>query len=189
MILHHFTRPELLDAILRDGLKASCAIEENDMTNGVPVVWLTARDTLVPSLKTRKIMLSRGIISGPRCSNLPDATVCLRVVIGSHSRRLAHFLSWLRKHPHYDPDDPLLRESMADDWVHFGDIPPAKLTVFKHVPRTRPYWKLKLHDEWLETQATYVLPREVEADILAGRAGPSDYVEAMQELERELGGT
>jgi hypothetical protein len=184
MILHHFTRPELLDAILRDGLKAnwsSC----NDIGLGEPVVWLTERDTLVPSLTARKMMLGRGILVGPGCSNLPDATVCLRVVIGTHDRKLAHHLSWLgKKHPMLvEEDGVFLWEVGATNWVYFGDIPPSRLTVFKHVPRTKPYWILKtIREDWQTLRAQSVFPPELEAALLDGRDGPPDYVAAMQEL-------
>jgi hypothetical protein len=187
MILYHFTRPELLEAILRDGLTASCSRADNNMTNGKPAVWLTERDTLVPTLKTRRILLSRGILCGPGCSNLPDATVCLRAVIPSHDRRLAHWLSWLKKRLHgYDLDDPLLLEDGIHKWVYFGDIPPARLTVFKHVPRTEPYWELPHHEAWRTTGAVAVFdPPELEADLLAGRDGPPKYVEAMRRAAYE----
>jgi hypothetical protein len=183
MILHHFTRPELLASILRDGLKASCASTENDRTCAVPVVWLTERDTLVPTLKARKIMLSRGVLSGPGCSNLPTATVCLRVTIGSHDRKLVSWRKWVRKHDNgEDQDDPLIHE--FKDWIYFGDIPPAKLTVLKHVPRTEPYWILDHHNDWLTTGAVAVFdPPELEDELLAGRAGPPDYVAAMAAMQ------
>jgi hypothetical protein len=180
MILYHFTKPELLDSILREGLKASAANAENDLTGGKPVVWLTTRDTLVPSLKARKIILARGILCGPKCSNLPEATVCLRVVLGSHSRRLAHHLTWLRKHSNgINPDDPLLQESGASNWVYFGDIPPAKLSVFKYVARGMTYWALEHNERWhLDGAEIRFDPPELEDDLLAGRVGPPDYVEA-----------
>jgi hypothetical protein len=181
MILYHFTRPEHLEAILRDGLKASCANEANDMTDGRPVVWLTERDTLVPTLKVRKMFLSRGLLYGPGCSNLFNSTVCLRVVFEGRDRRLKRFLPWLRKHPGgKDPDDALLRESQADDWIYFGDISPDKITLFKHVPRTRGYWILPFHNYWRVTQVDRVFSPDEEAELLAGRAGPPDYLEAMQ---------
>jgi hypothetical protein len=157
-------------------------VANNNMTNGKPAVWLTERDTLVPTLKTRRILLSRGILCGPGCSNLPDATVCLRAVIPSHDRKLTHWLSWLQKRLHgYDLDDALLLEDGIHNWVYFGDIPPARLTVFKHVPRTEPYWELPHHEAWRLTGAVAAFdPPELEADLLAGRAGPPKYVVAMR---------
>jgi hypothetical protein len=181
MILYHFTRPECLDAILRDGLKANKATEKNNMTGGRPAVWLTTRGTLVPSLKTRKIMLSRGVLFGPKSSNLPDATVCLSVTIGERDRKLHRFLPWLRKR-HRGLSDPLLEENSADDWVYFGDIPPNRLAVLKHVPRLKPYWVLDFHKIWHETGAEAKFdPPQLEADLLAGIDGPPEYVEAMRQ--------
>jgi hypothetical protein len=185
LYLYHFTRPEFLDAILRDGLKASSANLQNNMTGGRPVVWLTTRDSLVPTLNARRIMLARGLLCGPRYSNLPDATVCLRTVIGSQDRRLVHFLTWLRKHPNLcskDPDDPLLQGDAADHWVYFGDIPTAKLSVFKHVPRGMVCWELHHHEHWKETGGEARFNPPDEDDLLAGREGPPEYVAACKAM-------
>jgi hypothetical protein len=55
MILYHFTQPESLDAILRDGLVASTGrVGNNKLINGQKVVWLTAKPSLEISLEERK---------------------------------------------------------------------------------------------------------------------------------------
>ena len=86
MILYHFTRPEFVEAILREGLKANDGREYEDdkasngaMANFERVVWLTVRDDNTMSLRERKRMLSQGILCGPKTRQLPEATVSLRL--------------------------------------------------------------------------------------------------------------
>jgi hypothetical protein len=180
MILYHFTRPECLDSILRDGLLARNANHDNDMTGGKPVVWLTAKPCLVPILEIRKLALRRGILMGPRCTNLPESTVCLKTVIPTTDRRLRHFITWLRKHPQpgIDSDDPMLN---ADNWIYAGNIPADRLSVFKHFPPGKVYWELlTIREDWLNSIES-IFPPDLEADLLEGRIGPDDYVAAMSE--------
>lgn len=61
MILYHLARPELLDAIMKEGLVASNAIAENDLTFGRKVVWLLSNieSWLAPAFEFRKLMLKR----------------------------------------------------------------------------------------------------------------------------------
>jgi hypothetical protein len=81
----------------------------------------------------------------PGGSNLPYATVCLRVKLAMHDKALKHWLRWARKQrgrdliPPIDVDSPLVAEVCKHNWIYFGPIPPARITVQKHVPRGKPY--------------------------------------------------
>jgi hypothetical protein len=180
MIFYHFTRPERLDSILRDGLLASKARLDNGMGAHLFAVWLTTRPSLVPSLEVRRRMLRRGILCGPGCSNLSAATVCLKMVIPTTDRRLRHFQTWARKHlPNVDPSDPVIDPNY---WIYAGDIPAARLSVFKHVPPTPTYWELtNLRETWVNHGIESAFPPDLEAALLEGRDGPDGYVAAIQE--------
>jgi hypothetical protein len=170
MLLYHFTHPDNVPSILRDGLRADRASIGNNLT-GFPVVWLTDVPTLDVPLEERRALLRVGILCGPRCRNLPHATVCLNTIIPTNDRRLTHFASWLRKHrPGIDPASALVDQH---NWFYRGDIARDRLTVFKTVPRGLPTWDLG--EGFVVTDAKH------EADLLAGRAGPEDYVKAHME--------
>jgi hypothetical protein len=179
MILYHFTTPEKVPAILRDGLIASGERgNDNDIIGGLKVVWLTDVPTMEWSLERRKVMLRRGLLCGPRFRNLPDATVCLKLVIPTTDKSLKHFRTWLKKHPQpeIDTDDPLIE---PQNWFYASDIAPDRLSVFKTVPRGVGLWDLPtIRKKWLIDGIETVLTPEIEADLLAGRAGPDDYVKA-----------
>ena len=170
MIFHHFTYPKHLDAILRDGLKPgdgrASASETNLMTGGEPVVWLSPRPSLVLSRRKRELLLARGILYGPNQSNLPHATVCLRVIIPSSDKKLKQYFPWLRKHTWEgcpDPSDELI--STMDDWIYFGTIAPSRLSVFMHVKPGVPSWDVP----------SVIDPKRINR-ILDGQEGPDDYL-------------
>jgi hypothetical protein len=178
MNLYHFTQPESLDAILRDGLVASPGrVGNNDLINGQKVVWLTAKPSLEISLEEKKLLLKRGILCGPRYRSMPLSTVCLKMVIPTNDRRLKHFPTWMHKHPQpgVDPNDPLFDPQW---WFYKGDIAPDRLSVFKTVPQGVTYWELTTVREAWRSGMEPVFPPDLEADLLAGRVGPDGYVEA-----------
>jgi hypothetical protein len=160
--LYHFTYPKCLDLILQQGLLASNTKTDNDLTD-FPVVWLTARPDLTPTLKQRKQLLRRfGILCGPKCRNLPDATVCLRVVMATRDRKLFSYRKLAARHGLSGPcaDEP---------WFFYkGDIPASRLRVFKIIERGVPYWDFGAPQ--------FGLSAKEEADLLAARWGPDDYV-------------
>jgi hypothetical protein len=179
MILYHFTRPDRLPSIMEHGLRAALArTEVHGCTNaklagGQAAVWLTEESDNKPSLEYRRRMLKMGILCGPKCRMLPDSTVCLRTVIPTHDRKLVNLKKFWRGtrqyvHPKW--------------WFYLGDIPASRLTVFKHVPHGVTYWEL--YDIVEKYQADYdlVFPPDMEADLLAARIGPPEYVEAHQEV-------
>jgi len=174
---YHFSYPKKLSSILRDGLQARRCTDENDLTNGEPVVWLTTKALATMPLKQRKEMLRRGLLCGPRCRNLPNATVCLSMTIPTTDKRLKHFCTWLKKHPQpdIDPDDLAID---PDYWFYQGDIAPGRLAVFKTFPKGLPYWEMShVREMWLRGDQP-VFDRQMEADLLAARIGPADYVKA-----------
>jgi hypothetical protein len=158
---YHFTYPKCLDLILQQGLLASNRNTDNDLT-GFPVVWLTARPDLTPTLKQRKRLLRYyGILCGPKCRNLPDATVCLKVGIASHDRKLFDFRKWMVSHGLHGP--------MNEPWFFYkGNIPASRLRVFKTIKQGVPHWDLG--------GPQFDLSAKEEADLLAARRGPDDYV-------------
>lgn len=142
MILYHFTYPEVLDAIMKEGLVASNDNHENDVTFGRKVVWFISNveSWLTPTLEFRQQMLKQGQLLTESYRNLPQATVCLSVRIGSHDRKLVHYFTWFRKH---HPENYLAvinapitaHTGMSKYWIYLGNVPPSKLTVFKHFPQ------------------------------------------------------
>jgi hypothetical protein len=173
MIFYHFTRPENVEAIMRDGLLAKNENPGNDATFGKKVVWLTEKPTNAMSLQRRKMMLKRGILCGPRFRNLPLATVCLKTVIPTRDRKLHHYSNWLRKH--HPAAAAVADEFPAEWWFYAGDISASRIEVFKHVPRGTVSWELPEHKDWLEG-ATLAFAPGLEDDLLAARAGPEDYI-------------
>jgi hypothetical protein len=174
MILFHFTTPENVPSILRDGLFAKNKNAHNDLT-GFPVVWLTDVPTLELPLEVRRMWLRRGMLCGPGVRNLPLATVCLKVIIPTNDKRLKHFATWLRTHPQLgvDPTDPMLN---PHNWFYRGTVMPDRLSAFKTVPPGVPYSILTdIHDAW-KRGVEIAIDASLEADLLAGRAGPDDYV-------------
>ena len=155
-----------MPSILRDGLLASMKDIDNNMT-GFPVVWLTDVPTLECSYEQRRAMLKVGILCGPRCRNLPNATVCLKVIIPTGDRRLKHFAMWMCKHQPRVAASPIINRHT---WFYRGDIAPDRLAVFKTVPQALPVWLLP--------EGHHVTSAQQEADLLAGRDGPDDYVKA-----------
>jgi hypothetical protein len=109
MDLYHFTYPKYLKSILRHGLRPAngSASGSVNMTGGKKVVWLTTRPSLVPSRRAREMMLLRGISVKSGGSNLPHATVCLRVRLATHDKALKHWLRWARKQRGRDLIPPL----------------------------------------------------------------------------------
>ncbi len=174
MIFYHLTRPEHVKSIMREGLRAACNNPDNDLTGGIPVVWLTIDPTLVPTLKVRKLMLRRGILAGPRCSNLPEATMCLRVIVPTTDCKLYNHKKWLRKQSRridFDPDDPLLNPT---HWIYIGDIPPDRITKFKEVPKGDVYRELPDIRKAYLAGAAIKVSSDVEAYALSGAWDDTD---------------
>lgn len=191
MILYHFTYPKHLPAILREGLKpADGSASEGKgrvggtLTGNREAVWLTPEPTLVPSRRKREIWLTRGMLFGPRSSNLPLATVCLKVIIPSHDKKLKQYFPWLCKHQWEggpDVNDELLLEN--NDWLYFGTIAASRVSVFKHVPVTPTSWEItKIREAWLKG-AEIKMDQKLIDDILDGREGPEDYIAAHKEKD------
>ena len=133
MILYHFTRSECLDAILREGLLARNANPNNDQTNGKPVVWLTTRPSLVPSLKQRRRMLMREHCRRPPMLEPVGRDRLLKTTIPTTDRRLRHHLTWARKHLAERSQDIL----DPDYWFFLGDVRPRGSRSLKPSRRRR----------------------------------------------------
>lgn len=185
MTLYHFTRPECVASIMRDGLRAGEGRENDNgwMANYRRAVWLTERASLVPTLASRRKLLRRGILCGPRGSNLPDATVCLAVHVEATDHNLVHLRRWLRKNRwpgSPDPSDPAVD---SDYWFYESDIAPDRLSVFKRVERGVPFYEIPAAREAWLAGARVTYEPGLEDEMLAGRAGPADYVEAHRSIE------
>src|SRR3954466_2141694 len=137
---------------------------------GFPVVWLVDVPTSGSPDEERRAWSDVRILCGPLCRNLPNATDCLKVIISTGDRRLKHFGKWTRKHQPCIAATPFINQH---SWFYQGDIAPARLAVFKTVPQALPFWNLP--DDFHVTSAQH------EADLLAGRDGPDDYVKAHAE--------
>ena len=136
MDLYHFTKPEFVDAIMREGLVPADGSTSDSafMLAGHKAVWLTAVPTLTLGRAARKKMLLKGALYKRNSSILPLATVCLQVRIPSHDRQLKQFNKWAdRKNP--DAADAVL---FANHWLYFGVVDPHRITVHKHVQHV-PY--------------------------------------------------
>lgn len=89
-----------------------------------------------------------------------------------------HHLAWAKENPWPgcpDVTDPLLDR---DWWFYSGNIPPQRLTVFKHVPRGVQFWELESVAAAFHAGASVGFEPGLEDQILAGLAGPPEYVEA-----------
>jgi len=175
MILYHFTRPDNVESILEHGLKrdhASWSKEDSGnalMAGGQPAVWLTEEDDNKPTLEYRRQMLRRfALLAGPKYRHLCESTVCLRVIIPTHDRKLVKLSRFWRGsgadfiHPKW--------------WFYLGDIPANKLAVFKQVPLGVTWWDIKPKDA--PPGCDFTFEPGLESDLLAGRAGPPEYIEA-----------
>jgi hypothetical protein len=130
VILFHFTYPEHLDAILREGLVPADGSASGCewILAGRKAVWLTAVPTLVPTRQAREVLLRRGIVFKVGSSNLPLATVCLEVRIPTHDRHLKKFNQWSRRNPEIKQDAGS-QAIYENHWLYFGAVPPSRITV------------------------------------------------------------
>ena len=125
MILYHFTKPQFLSGIDRDGLLPHLpgAVHQGEpdpnLTAGKPVVWLTS-DPNDWDYSKRRASVER-----------------ITVRIEPNSARLVHFMTWARK---YIPD--LIEAVMADSrggpeqvmqaehwYVYFGTVARNRLAL------------------------------------------------------------
>ena len=73
-------------------------------------------------------------------------------------------------------------------WFYTGDIPADRLSVFKHVEPSPPYYDLRPGlEKQFGTDVKFVVPPDLEEDLLAGRAGPPEYIAAHKD-EAPVGG-
>jgi hypothetical protein len=121
---------------MREGLRADRADPKNTPFHvDVRVVWLTTKLSLAMPLADRETLLMRhGCLIPPGSSNLPNATVRLRMVIPTRDRRLAPCVPWLRRR---GIENEFV--SARDYWIYEGDVAPERLTVDGHVPRGEPW--------------------------------------------------
>jgi hypothetical protein len=136
MILYHFTKPENVAAIQRDGLLPSLTGDSVSMVGcGPPVVFLC--DTPTTAVTDQKLRIFR-----QRCPDEPIVSkrwlghnhdkplVRFTVRLPSSDRKLKRYRPWLRRHlfdgcP--DPDDDFSVGNLDTWWIYFGAIPPSKI--------------------------------------------------------------
>ena len=95
------------------------------MLGGKPVVWLTEATTTEWTKADRAKFESRGLER--TASWLPDCSARLTIRIGSHDRKLARYVPWLRRHPFVDMPEPSDFEAMEQWWIYLGTIPRDKI--------------------------------------------------------------
>jgi hypothetical protein len=189
MILYHFTYPEFVDSIMRDGLIPSdgsaSAGGQSELTGptlvGHACVFLTERPTLVPSWDHRVEMLTQYLcLVGPYASNLPEARVCLSMKISTTDKRLVKHKDFYWK-KFGDTGFKLIESS--SDWLYFGTIPPGIIRHHHTRPHNLlPYWHLDISDfPQRQPGQRYDWPPELVADLLNAKKGPDDYIKAHSE--------
>jgi hypothetical protein len=143
MRLYHFTWVAHLPAMLElpvvctdgvlpkgeRGITPSC--KDSHMTKGHPVVWLTSRDSLMPTtndIKWVSIAREIGLYEEEEAEELMkrgtcgDRTLRLTVELGN-SKRLRHYGTWV--------DDSIKSmmtpAAITDWWIYFGTIHPDRI--------------------------------------------------------------
>ena len=107
-LLNHFTRPEHLAAIAKDGLLP--LEDRRDMADGKTVVWLTEEAS---------------------ADYLEAGAVKLTVDLPSDDPKLFRYMPWLREKLWDSAPDP--KEALAEFpnpdlwWLYFGTIPPLRI--------------------------------------------------------------
>jgi hypothetical protein len=154
MILYHFTAMENVEAIQRDGLRASLQGSRDSSTIlgtcDKPAVYLTDIPTtentdaemgLYRHLATQNPIVSKRWLMLHHDQSLVRFTIRL----SSHDRKLQLYGLWLRANYHRidglpDPDsnDLFVRRAMTEWWLYFGDIPPSNIVEFT-VEEAIPY--------------------------------------------------
>jgi len=134
-VFYHFTFPDALKAVLRDGLLLSKHRPgQFHAPNQRPCIWLTSQPTLQPSFRERIALLQMGqLVEG---SLMPAATVCLRVRLPTNSRHLVRWKDWAATNKHilrsHHGRLPLYQPNW---WMYHDDIQPEQLEVLKRVRR------------------------------------------------------
>jgi hypothetical protein len=129
MLLYHFTKPENVEGIKRDGL-----LPNDDRQNMVGplqrIVWLTQTPTLVMTDTEAELVFERLGVRFPdnrwMGRGIPMVQFTLRIPLAD--RKLKQYKRWLRNH-HWEgrPDlnDPLFKRACDTWWLYFGTIEPA----------------------------------------------------------------
>jgi hypothetical protein len=157
MNLYHHTDPTYLPSILEHGLIARPWAGGNDdptlsaILHNRSVVWLTTQPS--PLLTEADIGFLRqqgreGEVAAGMWMSRNGGNVSLKIDIPKHSKKLFHYLTWVKKNEAvivsedgtaYCNDDGELMTtarlvsvhlpSSARWYVHFGDIPPKRITA------------------------------------------------------------
>ena len=145
MILYHFTAMENVEAIQRDGLRASLQGHDCSTILGAcdkPAVYLTdipTTENTDAEMRLYRHLATQDPIVSKRWLMLhydqPLARFTIR--LPSHDRKLKLYGLWLRANYHRidglpdpDSDNLFVRRAMTEWWFYFGDIPPSKIVEF-----------------------------------------------------------
>lgn len=128
--LYHFTTPENLFFISATGLEPRATEAHGFMTGGVPVVWLTQRDSnLITADDWARIVATRGFpdddrkVGDPMFGCNESGSVRLTVHIERHNKKL------YRCRDTVDAPALAFRPYMLEWWVYTGMIKPKKIEL------------------------------------------------------------
>ncbi len=145
MILYHFTAMENVEAIQRDGLRASLQGHDCSTILGAcdkPAVYLTdipTTENTDAEMRLYRHHATQDFIVSKRWLMLHHGQPLARFTIRlpSHDRKLKLYGLWLRANYHRidglpdpDSDNLFVRRAMTEWWFYFGDIPPSKIVEF-----------------------------------------------------------
>jgi hypothetical protein len=150
MLLYHFTTPDRLASIARQGLVPGEG-KPGDLLAGKRGVWLTENPVKTVSATDRALLVAQGVWDDAGWLPLANEMLTVRI---PECARLKHYLTWLRKQtPSIDSsvavileagrrtsrgtrllpnlNNPLLRPvgMAAQWWVYFGTIKPDRIVA------------------------------------------------------------
>ena len=141
MILYHFTALANVEAIQREGLRATRQKPIIGATTfvaaGLSVVYLTDTPTTANTDAEREAIRHGSpeeTVVSKRWLRYQDSEPLARFMIRlpSSDRKLKQYGRWHHFNRHQvdglpDPDNIFARRAMASWWLYFGDIPPSKI--------------------------------------------------------------
>lgn len=160
MKLYHFTAPVNVLSIYQEGLQATASKKHGSMSGGIPVVWLTSRDSNIVT-HDDKLDLDKLRIFGWDVGDFLFGGVARLEVNLRPQKRLLDYKSFLEANRAKIniQRSRLIPTAMSDWYVFVGDIPPSKISK----PRARTAL------ECLDALLARKLEKEVRADLISAR--------------------
>jgi hypothetical protein len=129
MRLYHFTHPGTYLRIAAEGLVPSVSEDDEHMTRGLPVVWLTRQESNVADVHHIAHMVKvRGCADRKPGDLMFGGAARLTVNLSRHDKRLVRYADFLRNAGMLDFfSSRLFQEALTSWWLYFGIIPPEKV--------------------------------------------------------------